>query len=207
MKYDHIRQLADHWQLVLGSGSPRRVAFLREIGIRFKQIIPDLQESPQENESPFLFAQRLAQDKALWVAGQLNADYIVIGCDTVVVLHNRVLQKPSSEDDAFAILSALAGQKHVVCTALALARQEKLLASGYELTEVVFNPVTAQQIRNYIATGEPMDKAGAYGIQGMGSFLVDSIKGNLDNVIGLPRMLLNKLAKEVMAKVDKPGYL
>jgi septum formation protein len=207
MKYDHIRQLADHRQLVLGSGSPRRVALLGEIGIRFKQIIPSLRESPQENEAPFLFARRLAQDKALWVSRQVNADHMVIGCDTVVVLHNQILQKPSTEDDAFAILSALSGQKHVVCTALALARQEKLLASGYELTEVVFNPVTSQQIRNYIATGEPMDKAGAYGIQGMGSFLVDSIKGNLDNVIGLPRMLLNELAHEAMAKVDKPGYL
>ncbi|MFQ6007615.1 MAG: Maf family protein [Candidatus Zixiibacteriota bacterium] len=197
MKYDHIRQLADHWQLVLGSGSPRRVALLAETGIRFKQIVPDLKESPQKDESPFLFAKRLAKDKALRVSTQLNADHIVIGCDTVVVLHNRILKKPSSEDDAYAILSALAGQNHVVCTALALAQQKKLLASGSELTEVSFNPVTAQQIRDYIATGEPMDKAGAYGIQGMGSFLVDSIKGNLDNVIGLPRMLLNKLAKEV----------
>ncbi len=204
MKYDYIRQLADRWQLVLGSGSPRRVVLLREIGIRFEQIIPALHELQQEDESPFLFAKRLAQDKALWVTRLLNADHIVIGCDTVVVLHNQVLQKPSSEDDALAILSALSGQKHVVCTALALAQQEKLLVSGYELTEVFFNPVTVPQIRDYIATGEPMDKAGAYGIQGMGSFLVDSIKGNLDNVIGLPRMLLNKLAEEVIAKVDKP---
>jgi septum formation protein len=90
---------------------------------------------------------------------------------------------------------------HVVCTALALADQGKILAADHELTEVYFNPVTAQQIYDYIATGEPMDKAGAYGIQGMGAFLVDRIDGHLDNVIGLPRTLLNSLAEEVTAKL------
>jgi len=113
-----------------------------------------------------------------------------------------ILQKPRHEGDAFEILSRLAGQMHIVCTALALAEREKLITTGYELTEVYFNPVTQQQIHDYIATGEPMDKAGAYGIQGMGAFLVDRICGNLDNVIGLSRMLLNGLAKEVIAKLS-----
>lgn len=202
MRYSYIRQLADRWKLVLGSGSPRRVALLKEVGVAFKQIIPSLEEPREPGEPAFLFAKRLAADKALWVANQLNVSHLVIGCDTIVVLDNKVLQKPDNEAEAFEILSALAGQMHVVCTALALAKHEKLLASAYELTEVYFNPVTEKQIRDYITTGEPMDKAGAYGIQGMGAFLVDRINGNLDNVIGLSRTLLNKLAEEVIAKVD-----
>jgi len=200
MRYNYIRQLADQWKLVLGSKSPRRVALLKEIGVSFEQIIPPLEESRQAGEPAYLFAKRLAEDKALWVVRQINAGHVVIGCDTIVVLGDRVLQKPDDETEAFEILSILSGRMHVVCTALALVKDEKLLASGYELTEVFFNPAKAEQIRDYIATGEPRDKAGAYGIQGMGAFLVDRINGNVDNVIGLPRTLLNKLAEEVIAK-------
>ena len=201
MKYSHIRQLAQRRKLVLGSGSPRRVALLKELGIAFKQIIPSLEERQKQGEPAFQFARRLAEDKALSVAGQTNAGHLVIGCDTIVVLNDNILQKPRNKSDAFEILTTLAGQMHVVCTALALAEQGKILAADHELTEVYFNPVTAQQIHDYIATGEPRDKAGAYGIQGMGAFLVDRINGNLDNVIGLPRTLLNSLAEEVIAKL------
>jgi septum formation protein len=205
MKYNSIHRLAQRWKLVLGSGSPRRVALLRELGVPFTQVVPAVDESRHENEPPFSYAQRLAEQKTLQVADRVNDSHIVIGCDTVVVLDDRVLQKPQSEDDAFAILSALSGRTHVVCTALALARSGQLLASGAEKTEVLFNPVTPQQIRDYISTGEPMDKAGAYGIQGMGAFLVDRIKGNLDNVVGLPRTLLDRLAEEVIDKMPDTG--
>jgi septum formation protein len=201
-KYSHIRQLAQRRKLVLASRSPRRVALLRELGISFKQIIPSFEERQKQGEPAFQFARRLAKDKALSVAGQINASHLVVGCDTIVVLNDNILQKPRDENDAFGILTALADRMHIVCTALALADQGKLLAADHELTEVYFNPVTAQQIRDYIATGEPMDKAGAYGIQGMGAFLVDRIRGNLDNVIGLPRTLLNSLAEEAIAKLN-----
>jgi septum formation protein len=203
MRYSYIRQLAQLRKFVLGSGSPRRVALLKELGIAFKQIIPSLEEQRIQSEPVFQFARRLAQGKALSVAEQTNAGHLVIGCDTIVVLNDNILQKPRDESDAFKILTILAGRKHIVCTALALAEREKLLAVDHELTEVYFNPVTARQIRDYIATGEPKDKAGAYGIQGMGAFLVDRINGNLDNVIGLPRMLLNSLAEEVIALLCK----
>ena len=178
------------------------MALLKELGITFTQIIPSLEESREAGEPAFLFAKRLAEDKARQVAKQVNASHLVIGCDTIVALNDRVFQKPGNDADAFEILSALEGQRHVVCSALALAVHSKLLASGYELTEVFFNHVAAQDIRDYIATGESNDKSGAYGIQGMGAFLVDRIEGHLDNVIGLPRHLLNKLAEEVIAKVD-----
>jgi septum formation protein len=200
MKYNHIRRLADRWPLVLGSGSPRRVALLGETGVKFTQIIPNLEEPRHPDETPFAYAQRLAEDKALRVAEQVEPDHLVIGSDTIVVWDDRIFYKPGDESEAFEILLILSGRKHVVCTALALTLNRQLLASAYELTAVRFNSVTAEQIRGYIATGEPMDKAGAYGIQGMGAFLVDRIEGNLDNVIGLPRVLLNRLAAEILAK-------
>ncbi len=144
----------------------------------------------------------MARDKARLVAGKVNKRHIVLGCDTVVATGDKILQKPRDAADAFAILSSLVGHRHTVCTALALAEGGGLKASGYELTEVYFNPATPEQIRDYIETGEPMDKAGAYGIQGMGAFLVDRIEGNLDNVIGLPRMLLDRLAARVVAQLE-----
>ncbi|NOY89309.1 MAG: septum formation protein Maf [FCB group bacterium] len=198
MNYKFIKQLAQQYEIVLGSKSPRRVTLLKETGINFSQIISHLEEKQQLNESPFDFAQRLAQDKAMWVAKQVKDKQLVIGCDTIVILGNQVLGKPVDKEDAFKTLSTLIGKQHIVCTALALASKGKILAYGYELTNVFFKKASEEQLRNYIITGEPQDKAGAYGIQGMGGFLVDRIEGNLDNVIGLPRQLLNNLAKEVI---------
>jgi len=198
MNYKFIRQLAQQYEIILGSKSPRRVTLLKEIGINFSQIIPHIEEKQQSDERPSDFAQRLAQDKALWVAKQVEDKQLVISCDTIVVLNDQVLGKPVDNDDAFKILSTLIGKRHIVCTALALANKGKILAYGYELTNVFFKKASEEQLRNYIITGEPKDKAGAYGIQGMGGFLVDRIEGNLDNVIGLPRQLLGNLAKEVI---------
>jgi septum formation protein len=198
--YDSLRQLAARYELILGSRSPRRVSLLEELRLPFTQIIPDLEEDRRLGEHPYDYARRLAEDKARLVGRNTTPQQIVLGCDTVVVMGDCVLGKPADTEEALRTLTALSGKKHVVCTALALARGETVLASGYELTTVVFNSVTAEQIRNYIATGEPMDKAGAYGIQGMGSFLVDSTEGNLDNVVGLPRTLLERLAGEVISR-------
>ncbi len=195
--YSHIKELANRKELVLGSRSPRRVSLLTELGVPFRQIIPQLDENHVDGEHPYACAKRLAEAKALWVSKQLEPNQLVIGCDTIVVLGDTILGKPADEDEAFEILSLLSGKKHVVWTAIALAERKGLLQSGYETTEVYFNPVTPGQIRAYIATTEPLDKAGAYGIQGMGAFLVDRIAGNLDTVIGLPRSLLDKLAKTV----------
>ena len=197
MTHSDFKLLAEKKQLVLGSGSPRRAALLTDMGIPFSQIIPKLEEKQLNEEQPYTYAQRLAEEKALWVARHLKQDQVVLSCDTIVVLDNNVLEKPSSEEEAFDTLSSLSGKQHVVCTAAALATSDGIMASGYETTEVYFNDVTSEQIKKYVTSGEPMDKAGAYGIQGMGAFLVDRIRGNLDNVIGLPRSLLDKLAKKV----------
>ncbi|UCE24877.1 MAG: septum formation protein Maf [Candidatus Zixiibacteriota bacterium] len=200
MKYKYLTRLADKYEIVLGSRSPRRLKLLKETGIHFKQIIPNLEEDQLPGEPPYEFAERLARDKALEISQQLTDRQLVIGCDTIVVLQNRVLGKPADQDEAFNILSSLAGKSHIVCTALALADRSGILTSGYELTSVIFNSVTPRQIKDYIASGEPMDKAGSYGIQGMGAFLVDSIEGNLDTVIGFPRELLECLAKRVLER-------
>ncbi len=185
---------------MLASRSPRRVMLLKELGLTFDQIVPEVEEKMQPGESPYPYALRLAEDKAHWVRPRLAPNQIAITCDTIVVLGDRVLEKPADEDDAFAILSTLAGEQHVVCTSVVLADRDGILAADYETTGVIFNPVTPLQIREYIATGEPMDKAGAYGIQGMGAFLVDRIEGNLDTVVGLPRTLLDRLAGDLNAK-------
>ncbi len=198
MKYKDLLQMTQQHDLVLGSGSPRRSRLLTELGIEFRQIVPQIDETARPDEKPCACALRLAEEKAESVTEQIKDHEIVLGGDTIVVVEDVILGKPRDEEEAFATLSRLAGKTHYVCTALALADQDGLICSGTEQTEVIFNTVTPEQIREYIASGEPMDKAGAYGIQGMGAFLVDSIEGNLDNVIGLPRTLLNRLAGGVL---------
>lgn len=202
MAYPNLRRLAEQRRIVLGSRSPRRVTLLGETGIRFDQIIPEVEECREPGEPPFDYALRLAIDKGRWIMPRLRTDQVALTCDTIVVLGDRVLEKPVNEDDALAILTALSGHRHVVCTAVALATEKEILISDWETTDVYFNTVTASQIREYIASGEPMDKAGAYGIQGMGAFLVDRIEGNLDTVIGLPRTLLERLAGEINGKLE-----
>ena len=201
MTYKNLTRLAKTRRIVLGSASPRRVELLKETGIDFRQQISDFEEHNNDGGKPFELAQKLAEEKALAVARTLAEDELVIGADTVVVLDNTSIGKPTDQGDAVRILRMLSGKKHSVCTALALAEQNKIVISGYELTDVYFNEVSERRIVEYINSGEPMDKAGAYGIQGMGGFLVDRIEGELDNVIGLPRRLLERLAGEVCEKL------
>ncbi|MCM2273135.1 MAG: Maf family protein [candidate division Zixibacteria bacterium] len=198
MTYSNLRELAARYTLVLGSGSPRRVELLSELGIAFAQMIPDIHESIEDHEEPYHYARRLAQDKALEIGRISPPDHIVLGCDTIVVLGDHLLEKPNDQKHAFEILRLLSGKQHVVCSAAAFVCRSNVLASGYELTKVFFNSVSDEEIESYIDTGEPMDKAGAYGIQGMGSFLVDRIEGNLDTVVGLPRTLIERLAGEAL---------
>ncbi|MBD3402541.1 septum formation protein Maf [candidate division GN15 bacterium] len=200
MTYRHLAELADRHPLILASGSPRRFDLLTETGVVFQRIVPDLEEVRADGERPFDYAVRLARDKALMVGRGLRPDTFALGCDTIVALGDVILEKPTDKKVAHQTLRTLSGQEHVVCTALAFVREEQVVVSGYETTRVLFNEVTDHQIEAYIETGEPMDKAGAYGIQGMGAFLVDRIEGNLDTVIGLPRNLLDSLARDALEK-------
>jgi septum formation protein len=207
MSFKYLRQLATQYQLILGSGSPRRFRLLTEIGIPFRRLIPDLEESARLGEAPYDYAVRLAEEKAVLIAGEVSADDssplpVVVGCDTIVLLEDRILQKPVDDDDALRMLSELVGRTHVVCTGVALCARGEILASDFDTTEVLFRRVEEDILRDYVASGEPLDKAGAYGIQGRGTFLVDSIRGHLDNVIGLPRYLLNQLARESLRRLE-----
>lgn len=198
MNFKFLHQLSVQHKLVLGSSSPRRKQLLEELGLTFRIVKPEINEATPSELPPFEVAKMLAEKKAAVVATQCEPGEMVIGCDTIVVLNELVLGKPTDKAGAFETLTTLSGMKHVVCTAVAILPVGARAQSGYETTEVLFNRVTPEQIWEYIETGEPMDKAGAYGIQGMGRFLVDSIKGNLDNVIGLPRSLTDRLAKKIV---------
>lgn len=198
MTYKQLARLASEYRLILGSGSPRRFELLTDCGVPFTRLTPDLHESRLPGESPFQFAQRLADDKALEVARRAPTGAVVIGCDTVVVLGDDVLGKPVSTEGAVGMLLRLSGQTHVVCTALSLVWKSAVISHGYDTTQVRFHALDERAVREYVATGEPMDKAGAYGIQGMGGFLVDTLEGNLDTVVGFPRNLLEELAGKAL---------
>ena len=203
MTCENLHNLARERQLVLASKSPRRVRILRAAGVQFEQMVPDIDESQYGGEPPFEYARRMAEAKAQWVSARLNGNQVTIGCDTIVVLRGEVLGKPEDAEDAVRILSRLSGQEHVVCSAVALASRGHVEQSAYDTTTVVFNRVTEEQLRTYVESGEPMDKAGAYGIQGMGAFLVDRTEGHLDTVIGLPCNLLDELAGFLLKRLQQ----
>ncbi|MBP3447313.1 MAG: septum formation inhibitor Maf [Clostridia bacterium] len=170
--------------IILASASPRRRELLALAGVDFAVKVADVEEVIPENASPDEVVKSLAIQKASAVA-QENPDSIVIGSDTVVALDGVILGKPRDEEDAVRMLKTLSGRSHTVYTGVAIIYGEKT-SNFCEATEVVFNSLTDEEIRNYVATKEPMDKAGAYGIQGKGCVLVEKIVGDYFNVVGLP---------------------
>jgi septum formation protein len=170
-------------RVVLASQSPRRRELLTLIGLPHDVRPANLDESVLPDEEPRAHAERLARAKALFVAAQ-ERGAVVIGADTIVVLDGEILGKPRDAADAARILRRLSGRTHTVFTAVAVARDGVVL-SGVEEVEVTFRTLTDEQITTYIATGEPMDKAGAYGIQGFGAVIVERIHGDYFAVMGL----------------------
>jgi septum formation protein len=181
-------------RLVLASQSPRRRALLAEAGFRFRAVSPGVDETPRPGERPEAYAVRAARDKARAVAGRLSAvrvgARVVLGCDTVVILGGRILGKPASRADAARMLCALSGRSHTVCTGVALlaetAAGRRRMASFRVVTRVRFRRLSSDDIARYVACGEPMDKAGAYGIQQRAAGMVLEIQGSYTNVVGLP---------------------
>jgi len=172
--------------LILASASPRRQQFLADLGLTFTALAADIDETPLDNEEPDTFAQRMAEEKAEVIAQQHPASW-VIGADTVVTLEGRILGKPDDAAHALEILRNLQGKTHQVITGLSISCiQENRVDTLSKSTEVSFASFSDAILSAYIATGEPMDKAGAYGVQGKGGFLVRSIIGSCSNVIGLP---------------------
>jgi septum formation protein len=173
--------------LVLASRSPRRHQLLEMLGIPHHVMAADVQEIPLPRETPAAYAKRLARDKARAVPGAL-----VLGADTIVVLEDALLEKPIDTEDAVRILMHLQGKRHEVTTAICLIA-DGTTHEAADTTAVYFRPVTEAQVRAYVATGEPMDKAGAYGIQGYGAALVERIEGDFFSVMGLPVRLVIEL--------------
>jgi septum formation protein len=173
-------------KIILASGSPRRKAYLKEMGLSFRVVPASIEEKCALGEEPKHYIRRLAQEKALCVAAKYP-DCWIVSADTVVCLGNLLLEKPLDKEDAVKTLMTLSGQEHTVRTALCLHHNEKSVVKIRAVsTRVIFWDYTEDVAKSYVDSGEPMDKAGSYGIQGKGAFLVREIHGSYSNVVGLP---------------------
>jgi septum formation protein len=187
-------------QLILASASPRRRELLQMLGLTFKVRVADIAERPLAQEAPLEFVRRAATEKAQAVSRH-HPDVWILGADTVVVLGNQILGKPVDADDAIRMLALLAGRWHEVFTGFCLCRKDiPHLTAHTVATAVKFVDFDETVAAAYVQTGEPLDKAGAYGIQAMGGFLVERINGSYSNVVGLP-------LAEVIAALLKQGII
>jgi len=182
-------------RVVLASSSPRRRQLLNLIGIAHEVRPPNIDETMRSRETPRRHAERLAREKASAIAKR-DPDLITIGADTIVVVSRKVLGKPRDADDAARMLALLSGREHTVTTAVAVSRGKKL-RSAVEEVSVRFRRLRDDEIEAYIATGEPMDKAGAYGIKGYGATIVERIEGDYFAVMGLLIVRLVGLLRDV----------
>ncbi|MDF7799950.1 Maf family protein [Pontiellaceae bacterium B1224] len=177
-------------KLILASASPRRRELLASLGLDFEIRIPDINEQPLNGEEPRTFAERLAREKA--AAVDAPADSTCIAADTIVVQSSRILGKPTDEAQAFEMLSKLSGRMHEVITGVCVSNKQRTEVISVT-TQVFFRSLEKEEIECYIATGCPMDKAGAYAIQGGAAQMVREIRGSYTNVVGLPLCELHEL--------------
>lgn len=183
--------------IILASASPRRKEILEMLGVKNMRIIPAVgEESAPENAAPDEIVRALALEKAREVAVQAAPGETVIAADTIVWHKGRLFGKPHSEAEAVAMLSELSGDTHAVYTGVALIRDGQELSAAEE-TKVRFRPIPLDEIEAYVKSGEPMDKAGAYGAQGRASVFVEGIEGDFFNVMGLPVCLLDSMLKKL----------
>ena len=182
--------------MILASQSPRRRELLGQMGFSFTVRPAKGEELPHPELTPAQLVEELARQKALEVSAEAEADDVVVAADTVVAVDGTVLGKPRDRAHAAEMLSALSGREHTVYTGVAVKRGETLLVE-HEATQVRFRPLTERESDLYIQTGEPMDKAGSYGIQGCGALLVEGIRGDYFNVVGLPICRLGRMLAQV----------
>ena len=180
--------------LILASASPRRSELLRNAGIVFEVQPADVSEAPLPGEPAKALAARLAREKAMAIAQRRPAD-VVLGADTVVLVDGEILGKPADNKDAARMLRLLAGRRHQVITGVCLVAAGKCAVAS-ETTSVTMSEISDEDIAAYIATGEPMDKAGAYAIQGIASRWIPRIEGDYSNVVGLPVALVWKMLQQ-----------
>lgn len=183
-------------RIVLASRSPRRQELLRRIGLdNFTIAVPDVDEWYPEGLSPRRTVEYISAEKSAAAANMAAPEDIVITADTMVFLGDERLGKPKDEDEAFLFLSSLSGKKHTVCTGVTVSQGNRTLTDSVA-TDVYFRELLPEEIRAYIKTGEPMDKAGAYGVQGRGTLFVERIDGDFFNVMGMPLMKLGEMLKK-----------
>lgn len=186
-------------KIVLASASARRQELLSRLVRDFEIVVSDFDEGKVLFEGDIdRYVKEIALGKALDVKEKLSSNAIIISADTIVTLENRILGKPKDEDDAFNMIKLLQGRKHLVYSGVAVINTATNVIKQESLaTEVTFSKISDNEILEYIKTGEPLDKAGAYGIQGMGGVFVEEIKGCYYNVVGLPLNKLKSMLKEV----------
>ena len=183
-------------KIVLASGSPRRQELLERIGITdFDIRVPEAEESYPAGLTPQQIVEYISREKADAAAKLCAPDEIVITADTMVVLDDQRLGKPAAAADALRMLTSLQGRHHTVCTGVTVRQGNRSLTES-ETTEVYFRPAGEAELRAYIATGEPMDKAGSYGVQGKGALLVEKLNGDFFNVMGLPVLRLSRMLSQ-----------
>lgn len=194
--------MRQEFKLILASASPRRAEILRNAGFDFDVVPAHPDESLRPDEAATDYVRRLAEEKARTVARQLAKDAVgefsfIIGADTVVVIGNEILGKPSSPANAREMLSRLSGKTHEVYTGLSVLVGNGIAHTAVEKTRVTFQPLSEEEIEDYIATGEPFDKAGAYAIQGRGGKFISRIEGCYFNVMGLPLARLYAMLRDL----------
>ena len=196
--------------LILASASPRRRELLAQTGLSFSVAAANINEDPLQNEAAAAYVQRLAEEKAqaIWNANQsadsIDDPLIVLGADTCVVADGNILGKPTDTADARRMLELLSGRTHAVLTGLAVISRRKIVRD-VEITQVMFNQLNDREIAQYIASGEPMDKAGAYAIQGYAARWIPRIEGCYFNVVGLPIARTVSLLAEAQAATALDG--
>lgn len=193
--------------MILASQSPRRIELMHEAGYAFRVIPADIDETPRKGEDPIAFVRRLANEKARYVCKAHAAPgELVLAADTIVCIDGHALGKPADADEALAMLGQLSGRTHQVATGVCIATGNELLptCSFTDISDVTFFPLTEDEMTSYIRSGEPLDKAGAYGIQGRGGrLLVERINGDFYNVVGLP---IAKVHREIRRLVHLGGF-
>lgn len=186
-------------RLVLASASPRRARLLDQLGFRYEVVPADIDETRMPDEGPAAYVERMARAKAASVPG--SGDEVVIAADTAVVFEGHVLGKPSHPEQARSMLRRLRAKRHEVFTAVTVRRSTSV-ESLVDVTHVQMLPMTEEEISEYVASGEPMDKAGSYALQGFGGVFVESVSGSPFTVIGLPIHLLPRLLRSVGADME-----
>ena len=199
--FPSVKMIPEDTRVVLASASPRRKELVGDMGLSFTVHAADCDESVPEGTLPVEAVKILSRRKAEAVRATVGDDCLIIAADTLVELFGKSLGKPESEDDAFRMLCEMSGKKHFVHTGVTLLYRGKALTDA-DTAGVQFYPYTPTEAWTYVLTGEPMDKAGAYGIQGLGGGLVETLSGKMDTVVGFPTELCDAMLAKLFSETD-----